>query len=245
MIKNTATFKLSMIYASSLLVLLALCYNLARFWPASGSWLSTIIICLHIALPIYIIDRYKLKPRDFNLYAYNLESLLDKILPTRHKAQSPDYAGLKHELYSSLKLLVAILVPYSLCYYFFYWLSAQNKTQEISFVLTFPAWWGYTLLTQIFAVALPEEFFYRGFLQSSLQQKLPLSPAIIITNLFFALGHFVGNLDPSRLLTFFPGLVFSWLAYRYRSLFSAILFHAIFNIVSQVLALSVVLKNSY
>ncbi len=124
-----------------------------------------------------------------------------------------------------------ILVPYIIGYYLFYWQRAENNSQEISFVLTLPPLWGFTFLTQIFAVALPEEFFYRGFLQSSLQQKWPARFAIIITNIFFALGHFVGNLDPTRLLTFFPGLIFSWLVWRYRSLVSAILFHAVFNMV--------------
>ncbi len=42
-----------------------------------------VIICIHIVAPLYIIDLNKLNPRDFNLYAYNLESLLDKILPAR------------------------------------------------------------------------------------------------------------------------------------------------------------------
>lgn len=236
--------KTSLVYASALLLLLALSYHIARVWPASGSWLSMIIICLHITAPLYAIDKNKLKPRDFNLYAYNLESLLDKLLPSGRAESSPRYAGLKHELISSSKLLVLILVPYIICYYLFYSYKAHEHGQEISFSLTLPSLWGFTFLTQIFAVALPEEFFYRGFLQSSLQQKYRASVAIIITNIFFALGHFVGNLDPSRLLTFFPGLVFSWLVYRYRSLVSAILFHAVFNMVGHVLALSVILKSS-
>lgn len=236
-------FKISLVYASVLLALLALSYQITRFWPASGSWLSMIIICLHIAAPIYAIDKHKLRTRDFNLYAYNLESLLDTLLAIR-PASHPRYESLWRELLSSTKLLVFILVPYIICYYLFYSYRSHESGQEISFVLTFPPLWGFTLLTQIFAVALPEEFFYRGFLQSSLQIKLSPIVAIIITNIFFALGHFVGNLDPSRLLTFFPGLVFSWLVYRYHSLVSAILFHAVFNIVAHVLALSVIFKSS-
>ena len=165
-------------------------------------------------------------------------------MPPRRSESSPDYRGFIHELLSSLKFLVVILVFYISFYYLFYYYKSVSNNQEISFVLTFPSWWGFGFLTQIFAVALPEEFFYRGFLQSSLQQKYSASVAIIITNVFFALGHFVGNLDPSRLLTFFPGLIFSWLVYHYRSLVSAIFFHAAFNIVAQILVLSLVLKSS-
>lgn len=242
MIKTRETFNQSLIYAIVLLALLAVCYHLARLWPASSSWLSMIIICLHIVAPLYVIDRNKLNPRDFNLYAYNLESLIDKIVPKRGLTSHVDYAGLKQELRSALVLLIFILVSYIITYYLFYWQQAQLHNLSINFVLTLPPLWGFTFLTQIFAVALPEEFFYRGFLQSSLQQKWPAGFSIIITNIFFALGHFVGNLDPTRLLTFFPGLIFSWLVYRYRSLVSAILFHAVFNMVAHVLALSVILK---
>jgi len=242
MIRPKSTFKPSLVYATALLALLALSYNLARLWPASGSWLSMLIICIHIVAPLYLIDTNKLNPRDFNLYAYNLESLIDKILPASRLQSHVDYPGLKQELRSSMWLLVAIVVPYIIGYYLFYWRRAQISHQEISFVLTLPPLWGFTFLTQIFAVALPEEFFYRGFLQSSLQQKWPLGLAVIITNVFFALGHFVGNLDPTRLLTFFPGLIFSCLVWRFRSLVSAILFHAVFNMVGHILALSIIFK---
>jgi membrane protease YdiL (CAAX protease family) len=236
--------KISLIYASVLLVLLGLAYHISHLWPAAGSWLSIIIICVHILAPLYIIDKKRLIPRDFNLYAYNLESLLDKLISSRRAKICVDYAGLKRELCSSAKYLFAILVPYIICYYFFYWQKAHSSNQEISFVLTFPPLWGFMFLTQIFAVALPEEFFYRGFLQSSLQEKLSPVTSIIITNIFFALGHFVGNIDPARLLTFFPGLVFSWLVYKYKSLVSAVVFHAVFNMVAFVLSLSIALKSS-
>lgn len=240
MIKSVSLFKISSLFSLALLVILAGSYNLSAVWPASSFWTTLIIICLHIAIPLWVIDRFALSPLDFNLYAYNLESLLDRLLPTQRPVPDPDYAGIKKELSQSMAFLVIILFFYIICYYFFYEFKASSNNLRLEFSLRFPPFWASFLLTQIFAVALPEEFFYRGFLQSSLQHKFSPGLAIIITNIIFAIGHFVGNLEPTRLLTFFPGLIFSILVYRYKSLLSAILFHAFFNLVGQILALSLV-----
>lgn len=226
----------------ALLVALAANHYLIRLFPALSPWLSTLIILAHILGPLYILDRLKLKPRDFNLYANGLESLFDKIIGSQHQT-IPDYKAIKHDLaYSGIVLLV-ILIPYCLAYYAFFYLKTQNSDYNLIFSWHMPSMWGLELLTQTFAIALPEEFFYRGFLQSSLQRRYSPLKAIVITNIVFAVSHFVGGLAPHRLLTFFPGLVFSYLVYRQHSLLSAILFHAIFNVVGQILAASLILTK--
>jgi membrane protease YdiL (CAAX protease family) len=241
---NKATlFAASWVLSIFLLVVLSLSYQLAHLWPSSNSVLALIFICLHIGIPLYILERFKINARYFNLYAYDLESIFDKLLtlayPSYPDTTKIDYVGIKHELKSSLPLLIAILVPYTSAYYILFSYKAWESGQSVAYTLTFPSLWVYELFTQIFTIALPEEFFYRGFLQSSLLQKWTPTQAIITTNIIFAFGHFVGNFDLPRLLTFFPGLIFSLCVYRYRSLLSAILFHAIFNIFGQILFLSI------
>lgn len=94
------------------------------------------------------------------------------------------------------------------------------------------------ILFQILGVALPEEFFYRGYLQTAFlnhfksKQKLskwaPLL-AITLASALFALAHLPsGNI--TRLLTFFPGLLFGLLRYRTGGLLAAILCHAACNL---------------
>ncbi len=93
------------------------------------------------------------------------------------------------------------------------------------------------LLTQLLLVALPEEFFFRGYLQSRLGDNIK---AVVIVSVLFAIGHFItvclwGSHDMGlcvqSLLTFFPSLVMGYLYLRTRSLWSSIIFHFLANIV--------------
>ena len=97
---------------------------------------------------------------------------------------------------------------------------------------------------EIDGVALPEEMFYRGYFQPALERRLPpgrrwfgvpLGWAAVITAALFALGHFLGEYNPVRLGPFFPSLVFSWLRNRRGSLWGAVAFHALANILGEVL----------
>jgi membrane protease YdiL (CAAX protease family) len=100
-------------------------------------------------------------------------------------------------------------------------------------------WIPLSLLVQLLLVALPEEFFYRGYLQTRLDGLDPrrfhfgpfhTSPAILITSLLFALGHFIIGFDPVRLAVFFPSLVFGWLRDRSGGLGASIVYHAACNL---------------
>jgi membrane protease YdiL (CAAX protease family) len=96
------------------------------------------------------------------------------------------------------------------------------------------------VLGQLLVIALPEEAFYRGYLQTELDQRLPagrrkilgveLGPGWLLANLIFALGHLLTDLHPSRLAVFFPGLLFGWLRVKTRGIGSAVVFHAACNL---------------
>lgn len=94
------------------------------------------------------------------------------------------------------------------------------------------------LIDALFVVALPEEFFYRGYLQKQLRRAWPggrmlwgarLGPAFWLTALLFALGH-LAILKPWRLLTFFPALLFGWLREKTGTVLASTLFHATCNL---------------
>jgi membrane protease YdiL (CAAX protease family) len=92
---------------------------------------------------------------------------------------------------------------------------------------------------QLLVVALPEELFYRGWLQTSLRRAAPargvtvlgarLGPGFLLTQLLFAAGHLV-TLQPWRLGTFFPGLLFGWLRERTGGLAAPVVAHALSNL---------------
>ncbi len=97
---------------------------------------------------------------------------------------------------------------------------------------------------QLVIIALPEEAFYRGYLQSRLDEIFPgrlrvlgasVGPALVATSAIFALGHFATIHDPARLAVFFPSLLFGWLRYRTRGVGAGIAFHAMCNVFSELL----------
>lgn len=99
------------------------------------------------------------------------------------------------------------------------------------------------VIDQTFVVALPEEFFYRGYLQTRLRDVWPrgklffgarLGPAFWLTAILFALGH-LAIFEVWRLAVFFPSLLFGWMRERSGSVVGAALFHAAANLLVQVL----------
>lgn len=106
----------------------------------------------------------------------------------------------------------------------------------------FPEW----VIDQLFVVALPEEFFYRGFVQTRLRDAWPrgkvlfgarLGPAFWLTAVLFAAGH-LAVFQVWRLGVFFPALLFGWMRERGGTVVSATLFHASANLLEKVLEAS-------
>jgi len=96
--------------------------------------------------------------------------------------------------------------------------------------------WLYWLGYQFLYVALPEEIFFRGYLQSNilmlakrLKNKSYMSAVVFISAFCFAAAHVVINPEITVMLTFLPGLVFGWLFLRTGSLVAPVLFHVIAN----------------
>lgn len=104
-------------------------------------------------------------------------------------------------------------------------------------------WLVYLIIAQCLMVALPEELFYRGYMQTRLDSVfpvrtfwgIPMSWGNVLVSALFALTHFLIGFDPSRLSVFFPSLVFGALKHRTQSLLAPILFHAMANILVKML----------
>jgi len=103
------------------------------------------------------------------------------------------------------------------------------------------------LFEQLLAIALPEEVFYRGFLQSTLGfgfartrrfQRFAPHAAILVSSAIFALGHLATAPQPARLAVFFPALVFGWLRWQTGGIGASIWFHAFCNTFASVLGQS-------
>lgn len=97
---------------------------------------------------------------------------------------------------------------------------------------------------QLVIIALPEEAFYRGYLQSRLDEAMTarvrvlgasVGPSLLVTSVIFALGHFATIREPARLAVFFPSLAFGWLRARTGGVGAGIAFHAACNVFSELL----------
>jgi membrane protease YdiL (CAAX protease family) len=94
-------------------------------------------------------------------------------------------------------------------------------------------------LGHLLVVALPEEAFFRGYLQSALDRRHPpsfelwgarLGVGRVATSLLFALGHVLSVPDAGRLAVFFPSLLFGWLRARTGGIGAAVACHAFCNL---------------
>jgi membrane protease YdiL (CAAX protease family) len=106
---------------------------------------------------------------------------------------------------------------------------------------------GDDVLGQLLVIALPEEAFYRGYLQTALDDAwkprvkilgAELGWGVLVSAALFALGHFATEVHPNRLAVFFPALVFGWLRARTKGVGAGIVFHALCNLFAAYLARS-------
>ena len=93
------------------------------------------------------------------------------------------------------------------------------------------------ILIQLLLVALPEEVFFRGYLQQKLGNTVK---GIIAVSLLFALAHFVTlclgsghglSVCSQAVLTFFPSLVMGYLFMTTGTLWASIIFHFLANVI--------------
>jgi membrane protease YdiL (CAAX protease family) len=98
---------------------------------------------------------------------------------------------------------------------------------------------------QLLVVALPEEAFFRGYLQTRLDAAwgkrvrifgAELGWGWIVSAVIFAIGHLLTTPNPARLAVFFPALLFGWLRARTGGIGAGVLFHASCNLFSATLA---------
>ena len=101
------------------------------------------------------------------------------------------------------------------------------------------------VLGQVLVIALPEEAFFRGYLQTELDRLWPprfrllgatVGPSLLVTSAVFAVGHVLTQPDPARLAVFFPSLLFGWMRARSGGIGASVLLHAACNLFVSVLA---------
>lgn len=134
-----------------------------------------------------------------------------------------------------LVLFSAIILPLFLVS----WWALFKYGFKVTYHFRWPAdKWSF-VLWHFLGVALSEEVFFRGWLQGRLNQLLgrtwkvagaTIGPALFLSALAFALFHYLVIPTPSRLLVFFPALLFGYFREREGSVLGPILAHGLANI---------------
>ena len=91
----------------------------------------------------------------------------------------------------------------------------------------------------LFFVAIPEELFYRGYLQTRLDEAFgtrwrvagaSIGPGLFITSIIFAAGHSIVQVQWWHFAIFFPSLLFGWMRARTGQIVAGAFFHAWSNV---------------
>lgn len=107
-------------------------------------------------------------------------------------------------------------------------------------------------IAQFVLVGLPEEAFFRGFVQTRLGDYARVQPqgmwsprrvlgvelsvpAWILSAVLFALVHLASEPRLDELATFFPGLLFGWMRQKRDGIGAALAFHALSNLIAEIL----------
>ena len=120
------------------------------------------------------------------------------------------------DLFYGVLTSVIVLLPFWL----FLW-PAENRPQLIPLQV---------MVFQLIGISLPEEAYFRGFLQEILGNNIR---GVIVTSILFAIMHlpqlvFYG--DGYALLTFFPSLVMGFMYMQTSNILPSVIFHFSANI---------------
>ncbi len=178
-----------------------------------------------------------------------------------------DLDAWRSALLTNLRLLAIGIVPWLVCYHLYQsivfghqprighllrYARKAETTPWLSDLLGSAGADAWTLLAahlavlvayHLFFVAIPEEFFYRGYLQTRLNEMLPrrflvagvpFGHGLWIAALFFAFGHSLVEVQWWHFATFFPGLLFGLLRERSGGVITGAFLHAACNVIVHV-----------
>lgn len=200
-----------------MLVVLGLLKHLAALVPPIAEYAYALAAAAQLYAPLTIADRLGISRAELGL-------------------EPPRW---RRDLALAAALGLATVLPYAVGHH--YW---QTLVMHRPFSPRLPDGLLLSIATQLIAVALPEELFFRGYLQARMEllwpsaRRLfgaPFGRALVLSNVVFALAHFVGEYRPDRLGPFFPGLLFGVLRARTGGLVAPVVYHALCNLLSEVL----------
>jgi membrane protease YdiL (CAAX protease family) len=131
-------------------------------------------------------------------------------------------------------LIAVVFVPFVLLYHLW-----QTTVFGFEFEGTPPSQPLMLIGYHLFFVAIPEEMFYRGYMQSRLDEVWPtrwkvlgvmMGPGWLVTCVLFAFGHSIVQVQWWHFAIIIPSLAFGWLRSRTGQVLAGAFFHAWCNV---------------
>ena len=182
-----------------------------------------VVPCLFIYAPVWVCTIRGVDSYDYPLWVPRLT----------------DFGAWWRALRLALQWFGVMLVPWLIVYHLYQTVFFGHEVGP-----EFPEGFFQLVAFHVFFVAIPEEFFYRGYFQTRLNEVLPKNGRIggipygnsrWITSLFFAFGHSLVTFQWWHFSIFFPGLLFGLLREKTGGVLAAAFFHALCNIGVKVL----------
>jgi membrane protease YdiL (CAAX protease family) len=172
------------------------------------------------------------------------------LIPVRGKGAPPPVLGLTGpRLRTGMRLFIltsVVVFPlYGGLYYLYVHQGPSAPPVPVPSGLTVLHWAVYNYMI----VAFVEELFFRGYLQGCLEvhnaryfkdARYVFWFPVVFTAFLFALAHTAVDLDPARMVVFFPGLLFGWLRAKTGGILAPVLSHGTANMVQMLLIGSVI-----
>lgn len=228
---NTVTRPvLSMVGIYSALLLVALATAGLAHWPPAEPHTSTVLALAMLGLALYGVRR---DPNGPDGYGIALGGLLLSDNRSEGTSKKLGIVRALREFGVAVGVSIAVLLPAT--YLYRWWWGLEG-----SFQLDLSGIHPSVILGQWVVIAIPEEVFFRGFVQTRLEQHwsprhrvlgVTISwPALLIQSGLFALIHLAHDPDLRRLAVFLPGLLFGWVRSWRGGVGAAAWVHAICNI---------------
>jgi uncharacterized protein len=251
--------------ALGLLILLGVGKMIAPMFPGGSDLLYLLVAGYQLYLPLWLIQRRGENPETHSIHLHG--ALLGPIAALRAvfvrwaqqrkrlrlrflrkglayygRGASCNGKAFFRDILRAL-LVAAITFPPFLIGHHFFRLTFFGA-EHAGYQFAIPPDLAEIIAVNILLVGLPEELFYRGFVQTRLERVwkvrrtifgVPIDRTVIIVSGLFALGHFLGEWNPARLGPFFPAFLFSMLTRQSGSISGAVLYHGLSNAFSATL----------
>ena len=250
--------------AALLLATLWIGKHVAGVLPAGGELVFTAAAALQIYLPLWLIQRGGELPESHRIHVHGLilgpvQALRVRRIRIRREKKRRARGGVdrllaeygrgahfrarefRKDLTRVLWVALLTFVPFGFAHH--YW-QEWMLGRDLVFQPTIPPDLAWVVVRNVLLVALPEELFYRGFLETRLDRiwpsrrawwGIPLGRSVFVASGIFALGHFLGEYNVARLGPFFPAFLFSMLTRKSGSIAGAMLYHGLSNAFSYAL----------